>query len=136
MAFWRLHFVLLFTSIWVGLITKNICLYNVMQHILKNDHAAGNSVNMRHAAEALLHTLFVDMTRPYGDIKLLFAHYLFSNKSYSLLNLTQKDNWIKVETCRSCYDFMSWMSHCDLNSTSMYEQRSKGQAPAVLGGLH
>lgn len=46
------------------------------------------------------------------------------------------DNRIKVETCCPCCDFMSGMSHCDLNSSSMYSQRSKGQAPAVLGGLH
>lgn len=69
-----------------------------------------------------------------GSSKMLFAHYLFSNTSSSLMNQIQNDNQIKVETRCSCYDFMSRMSPRDLNSTGIYERRSKGQPPAVLAG--
>lgn len=50
------------------------------------------------------------------------------------MNQIQNDNQIKVETRCSCYDFMSRMSPRDLNSTGIYERRSKGQPPAVLAG--
>lgn len=51
------------------------------------------------------------------------------------MNLIQKDNRIKVGARCSCYDFMSSMSPCDLNSSSIYELRSKGQPPAVPASL-